>query len=110
MKRMANIMMMVVMPLVITMVMLVEKEGRVVSKAGAYLASCPLLTNDNTTHSIVIILAIIIIIIAVGMVRVIGKATNSRTKLKSKNFAMCRNISHSTCTHHRMMTAKSLQS
>ena len=104
--------MMVVMPLVITMVMLVEKEGGVVSKAGAYLASCPLLTNDNTTHSIVIILAIIIIIIiiTVGMVRVIGKATNSRTKLKSKNFAMCRNISHSTCSHHRMMTAKSLQS
>ena len=63
MKRIANIMMMVVMPLVITMVMLVEKEGGVVSKAGAYLASCPLLTNDNTTHSIVIILVIIIIII-----------------------------------------------
>ena len=103
--------MMAVMPLVITMVMLVEKEGGVVSKAGAYLASCPLLTNDNTTHSIVIILAIsIIIIITVGMVRVIEKATNSRTKLKSKNIAMCRNISHSTCSHHRMMTAKSLQS
>ena len=70
------------MPLVITMVMLVEKEGGVVSKAGAYLASCPLLTNDNTTHSIVIIPAIIIIIIiiiTVGMVRVIEKATNSRT-------------------------------
>ena len=53
----------VVMPLVITMVMLVKKEGGVVSKAGAYLTSCPLLTNDNTTHSIVIILVIIIIII-----------------------------------------------
>ena len=79
MKIMANIMMTVVMPLVITMVMLVEKEGGVVSKAGAYLASCPLLTNDNTTHSIVIILAIIIIIIiTVGVVRVIEKATNSR--------------------------------